>query len=222
MVESRLSLLLIALLSAAVLAQPAAAASAALQPDRLPAAASFAEATRVAAWIQATGDNASLQFMIVDKVNARLFLFDEAGTPRANTPVLLGMARGDDSPPGIGTRKLAAIKPAERITPAGRFVAQAGEDMSGRDIIWIDYGAAIAIHRASDRKPRMGVDSRVARLSSATAGEKRVSLGCVNVSTAFYDLYIQPSFGVSKGIVYILPETRSATVEFGLPPGVTG
>ena len=63
----------------------------------------------------------------------------------------------------------------------------------------------------------MGTKSRVDRLSSATPAEKRVSLGCVNVSTAFYDQYVQRTFGTSKGIVYILPETRSATVEFQIP-----
>ena len=64
--------------------------------------------------------------MIIDKVNAQLFLFDGTGGLIAATPVLLGQARGDDSPPGIGTRPLSAIKPGERITPAGRFVTGAG------------------------------------------------------------------------------------------------
>ncbi len=158
--------------------------------------------------------------MIIDKVNARLFLFDGKGGLVATTPVLLGLARGDDSPPGIGTRKLSAITPAERITPAGRFVAGAGEDTDGKDLIWIDYDAAIALHRASDRKPGMGARSRVERLASATPAEKRVSLGCVNVSTAFYDRYIQPTFGASRGIVYILPESRSATSEFNIPSAI--
>ena len=183
----------------------------------LPASPSLAEATRVAVWIRASDDNGDLQFMIIDKVNAQLFLFDGTGGLIAATPVLLGQARGDDSPPGIGTRPLSAIKPGERITPAGRFVTGAGQDANGKDLVWIDYDAAIALHRASDRKPGMGTKSRVDRLSSATPAEKRVSLGCVNVSTAFYDQYVQRTFGTSKGIVYILPETRSATVEFQIP-----
>ncbi len=191
-------------------------------PAQLLDSANFAEARRVATWISQSDDNGALQFIIIDKLNARLFLFDGSGDLRASTPVLLGLARGDDSPPGIGTRTLSAIKPAERITPAGRFVAEAGEDMGGRDLIWIDYDAAIALHRASDRKPGMGAPSRVQRLSTATMAEKRVSLGCVNVSTAFYDRYIKPTFGVSKGIVYILPESRSATVEFNLPASSAG
>jgi len=160
--------------------------------------------------------------MIIDKVNARLFLFDGKGRLDASTPVLLGLARGDVSPPGIGTRKLSAIKPAERITPAGRFVTGPGEDIDGTDLVWLDYDAAIALHRASDRKPGMASTSRVERLSSSTSAEKRVSLGCVNVSAAFYDQHIKPTFGGSKGVVYILPETRSAIIEFRMPAQSAG
>lgn len=93
--------------------------------------------------------------MIVDKVNATLVLYDPRGSVRAATPVLLGLAHGDDSPPGIGSRKLAAIAPGERITPAGRFVAETGRNLAGQDILWFDYDAAISLHRASDRKPGM-------------------------------------------------------------------
>lgn len=179
------------------------------------------EVALVAHWTRASRDNAGLQFMIVDKVNARLFLFDGSGQLIATTAVLVGAAYGDDSPPGIGSRGLSSITLPERITPAGRFVAVAGEDITGKDVIWVDYDAAIALHRASDRKPGMGSRSRVDRLSSATPAEKRVSLGCINVAAAFYDRFIRPTFGVSTGIVYILPETRSAAVEFGIPsPGV--
>ncbi|WP_207790225.1 L,D-transpeptidase [Glacieibacterium frigidum] len=176
------------------------------------------EARRVVDWVVASRDNGGNAFIVVDKANARLMLFDASGMVRATTPVLLGLARGDDSPPGIGTRKLSAIAPAERITPAGRFVLEAGKNMAGKDIVWIDYDAAVSLHRASDRKPGMGARSRVERLGSTTAAEKRVSLGCVNVATAFYDSFIQPTFGHAPGIAYILPETRSAAAEFAIPP----
>lgn len=179
--------------------------------------AEYREARRVAEWIVATNNSIDLPFLVIDKVNARLFLFDGAGILQATTSVLLGMARGDDSPPGIGSRKLSAITPAERITPAGRFVVQSGQDMDGTPILWIDYDAAVALHRASDRKPGMDSKSRTERLASATPAEKRVSLGCINVSGVFYQRFIAPTFGTSSGVAYILPETRSAAVEFGMP-----
>lgn len=182
----------------------------------------FAEARRVADWIVSSRDNGDRPFVIIDKVNARLFMFAPNGAIGATTAILVGLARGDDSPPGIGTKKLAAITPAERITPAGRFIAEPGENMQGKPIIWIDYDAAISLHRASDRKPGAGAMSREQRLSSSTAAEKRVSLGCINVSTTFYDNFVQPIFGFTKSVAYILPETRSATAEFHIPAAVPG
>ena len=176
-----------------------------------------AGAARVADWVSASHDNRDLPFMIVDKTGARLFLFDGNGSLRATTPVLLGLARGDDSPPGIGMRKLSAIRPEERITPAGRFVAEAGKNLAGQDILWIDYDAGIALHRASDRKPGATAKSRAERLSSTTPADMRVSLGCINVSTAFYDTFIRPTFSRTKGITYIMPETRSLSAEFDMP-----
>ena len=177
----------------------------------------FVEARHVAGWITGTNDNAGMAFMVIDKVNARLFLFDAAGQVRASTSVLLGRARGDDSPPGVGDLKLSAIKPGERITPAGRFVTHAGQDMDGKSVLWMDYGAAFALHRASDRKPGMSGMSRSQLLHGTIPAERRVSLGCINVSTSFYDRYIQPAFGLTDGVAYILPETRSAMVEFAMP-----
>lgn len=174
-----------------------------------------AEAVEVADWIVATADNRGLPFIIVDKANATLFLFQPGGQLHAATPVLVGSARGDDSPPGIGDRKLSEIRPSERITPAGRFVAHPGEDMTGRDILWIDYDAAVALHRAPDPKPGMSTGSRVQRLASTTTRDNRASLGCVNVTNAFYDSFIVP-FGRTTGIVYILPETRSAREQFNI------
>ena len=56
----------------------------------------------------ATGDSAQRPFAIVDKRNARVFVFDADGRLRGDAPVLLGLARGDRSVPGIGERKMAA------------------------------------------------------------------------------------------------------------------
>ena len=167
-----------------------------------------ADSRRLAEWVVASNDNQDLPFIIVDKVNAQLLLFDGRGMVRAATSVLLGRARGDDSPPGIGDRPLSRITPAERITPAGRFVASAGKNPDGQDIIWIDWGAALALHRATDVVPGLARRDRLARLASASLRDKRITYGCVNVATDFYDRYVRPAFRGTKGIVYILPETK--------------
>ena len=180
-------------------------------------AAASAETRMVADWVVRSGDNQGLSFIVVDKAKAELFLFDASGSIRAETPVLLGLARGDNSPPGIGSQKLSTMKPADRITPAGRFVAGRGLNLAGQDILWVDYDAAVSLHRATDSKPGLTAKSRMDRLSSDTTLDNRISHGCINVSVPFYDGFIRPAFAGTAGIVYILPETRSARDQFHIP-----
>lgn len=175
------------------------------------------DARRVADWVVRSGDSGDLPFAIVDKVDARIFLFNRAGALIGTEPVLLGLARGDDSPAGIGDRPLALIAPAERITPAGRFVAALGRNLAGQDILWVDYAAAISLHRATDVKPGLSANGRLARLASATTSDNRISHGCINVSTRFFEGMIRPAFAGTGGIVYVLPETRSVGAEFAIP-----
>jgi hypothetical protein len=175
-----------------------------------------ADTRRVADWVMSSGDNHGLPFMIVDKPNATTFLFTADGALLGVAPVLLGLGRGDDSPPGIGNVPLAAIPPADRITPAGRFEAAMGTNLEGQDILWIDYDAALSVHRASDPKRGLTARGRLARLASATVRDNRVSHGCVNVSAAFFEQVLRPAFAGS-GIVYILPETRPIRDVFPLP-----
>jgi len=173
-----------------------------------------AQVRAVANWAVRTGDNHTLPFVIVDKVAAHLFLFDGQGTLKAASPVLVGLARGDVSPPGVGDRKLSQIVPTDRITPAGRFVANRGVDLSGQDIVWVDYDAAVAIHRATDVTPGATARDRLARLASASPQKRRISYGCINVSDAFYDGFIRPTFSAGSAIVYILPETAPVDALF--------
>jgi hypothetical protein len=77
---------------------------------------------RMAAWVRASADNNGLPFVIVDKRDASVFVFDRQGQMIGAAPALLGLAVGDDSIPGIGEMALSAIPPKDRTTPAGRFV----------------------------------------------------------------------------------------------------
>jgi hypothetical protein len=162
-------------------------------------------------------DHGGLPFIIVDKASAKLFLFDGGERLRAVSPVLLGLARGDDSPSGIGEKSLDAIRSEERITPAGRFVAGLGHNLSGEDILWVDYGAALSLHRITDPKPGLTARGRAARLASASTLDNRISHGCINVSSAFFEQVVRPMFGGAGGIVYILPETRPVGAAFPIP-----
>lgn len=190
--------------------QPSRAASPAVSTAAGP------DVSRMTAWIRTTGNHQGLPFAIIDKKAAMLHVFDASGRLRGSSPVLLGLALGDDSVPGIGTRKMSDIRPDERTTPAGRFRSEPGRNLQGEDIVWIDYDAAVSMHRvrASNK-----ADRRLQRLATPTAADNRISYGCVNVPAAFYDARLKPVFGVQPAVVYVLPETRSVGAVFGLPDG---
>lgn len=171
-----------------------------------------ADVRELADWIAASRNNQGLPYLIVDKINAKVFLFDRGGGMKGATAALLGVGRGDDSVPGIGQRKLATITPAERTTPAGRFQASLGHDLE-QDILWIDYDSALSLHRVIVGNPR---DRRAGRLASPSVLDNRISFGCINVPAAFYDDLVVPAFTATVGIVYILPETRPLRAVFAI------
>ena len=163
------------------------------------------EVRNIADWAVASGDHEGLPFVVIDKVNARVFVFDADGHLRGSSPALVGAARGDDSVPGIGNRPIADIRPEERTTPAGRFQATMGRGPAGEDILWVDYKNAIALHRVVTH---VAAERRLQRLASPSPAERRITYGCINVPVAFYERVIQPTFADTRGIVYILPESR--------------
>jgi len=164
------------------------------------------DARQLADWVVDSGDNLNLPFVIVDKVNARVFVFDAGGRIRGAAPALLGLARGDHSVPGIGERELSAIGPADRTTPAGRFVAAIGHNARGEDVVWVDYDGAVSMHRVITSNPK---ERRLHRLATPTAKDNRISYGCINVPVVFYETVVRPAFTGTEGIVYVLPEVRS-------------
>ena len=174
--------------------------------------AASADVHLLADWVAATGDSHGLPFLIVDKANARVFVFDGRSRIRGAAAALLGLGRGDDSVAGIGQRRLATMGPDDRTTPAGRFEAALGHDLD-QDVLWVDYGAALSLHRVIVGNPR---DHRHERLASATSLDNRISYGCINVPAAFYDGIVVPAFTGTVGIVYILPETRPVSAVFGI------
>ncbi len=163
------------------------------------------EARHLADWVVDSNDNKGLPFAIVDKTHAKVFVFDASGRLQGAAPALLGLARGDDSVPGIGERKLSAIRPEEKTTPAGRFVASLGHRAGGEEILWVDYDNAISMHRVINTNLK---ERRPQRLASPTTADNRISFGCINVPIKFYEKVVSPAFTGTDGIVYVLPETR--------------
>ena len=85
-----------------------------------------------------------LPFLVLDKVKARLFAFDEGGKLIRATPVLLGTGIGDKFAPGVVEMDMFKTKPWQRITQAGRFLAERGRNLQGEQVLWVDYDSGIA------------------------------------------------------------------------------
>ncbi len=173
------------------------------------------EVKYVANWVAESHDNQRLPFVIIDKINAKVFVFDAGGHLLGVDAALLGMGRGDRYDAGASNQKISSVKPADRITPAGRFIVSLQRDNHGKEILLIDYDASIAMHPVVKGTP---AERRAERLNSATAQDNRISYGCINVPVRFYQEIVSPTFTKTNGIVYILPEASSANKMFGLSP----
>ena len=173
-----------------------------------------AATSRVIEWIAATNDNDTLPYLVIDKAAAAVLVFDAEGTLLGASPVLIGVAQGDDSSPGIGSKDLSKIGPAERTTPAGRFVARYGRAAGGETVLWVDWSTSVALHAVVTGNRR---ERRLERLLSPSPADNRITYGCINVPTDFYREKIRPLFRRSGGVVYILPDTKPLETVF---PGV--
>jgi hypothetical protein len=184
-------------------ADPAARTS---TTQTLPEVVPTEAATRLMTWIEASDDNGDLPYMVIDKQSAALFLFDADGKLIGQTPVLIGVAPGDESSPGIGSKSLANIGTAERTTPAGRFIAKFGRAAGRQQVLWVDYSTSVALHVivTSNRRER-----RLERLLSPATDDNRITFGCINVRATLYNKQLRPLFRQNGGVVYILPETKS-------------
>ena len=166
---------------------------------------------RVAAMVRhvvATNDAQGGDFLVIDKRDAELYVFASDGSPRGRTPVLLGSARGDYTVPGIGERPIAQVLPHERTTPAGRFLGELGRNARNEDVVWVDYDAAVSIHRVLTTNPK---ERRMERLLSPTPDDNRISYGCINVLPDFFEQHIRPEFVGGRAAIYILPDETSAS-----------
>lgn len=191
---------------------PATAAPPVLQRADFQQESASADVRQLADWVLTSGDQQQMPFLIIDKKAAKVFVFAADGQLRGATAVLLGLSPGDDSAPGIGNQALASIRPEQRVTPAGRFVAALGRNLHGTEILWLDYADALSLHAVITSNPR---ERRAQRLSSPTPLDNRISYGCINVPALFYQQVISPTFKKTSGVVYVLPETRSAQQQFG-------
>ena len=157
--------------------------------------------------VLAANDNRGLPFAIVDKREARIYVFHASGRLIGASAVLLGAALGDRVVSDAQLRIPGRPTFDERTTPAGRFASEPGRNDKGEAIVWVDYEASLAIHRL--RAAPVG-ERRAERLASPARDDKRISLGCIVVPVEFYESVVAASLGRGRGVVYVLPESRPA------------
>src|SRR4029078_12773373 len=114
--------------------------------------------------------------------------------------------RAQHRPRGRRKKPIEQVLPEERTTPAGRFVGEPGINARHEDVVWVDYDAAVSIHRVvtSNAKER-----RLERLRSPSPDDNRISYGCINVWPEFYETYIRPAYVTQRPPIYMLPDTHS-------------
>jgi hypothetical protein len=175
-----------------------------------------AEVRSVLKWVMTSRDHRGAPFLMVDKPSAQAFVFNGEGQLLAVAPVLMGAAKGDQMlVPNAAP--MSAIPPSKRITPAGRWWARLAPDATGKEVLVIDHEAALSLHPIVKGQP---YEQRAHRISTATPDDNRISFGCINAPVAFFSGVVANLFAGKMGVVYILPETRSAAQQFGFQPEV--
>ena len=81
-----------------------------------------------------------------------------------------------------------------------------GRNARNEDVVWVDYDAAVSMHRVITTNPH---ERRLERLSSPTPDDNRISYGCINVWPQFYEAYVRPAYQGQRPPVYILPEVEA-------------
>ena len=164
------------------------------------------DARHMADWVVSRHDNGRMSFVVLDKRDARLYVFKPNGELVGDTPVLLGSAHGDDTYPGIGDVPINQVKPYQRTTAAGRFVTRPGLDADHTAVVWLDYDAALAMHRVINK---VKAEHRLQHLADPNPKARRISWGCINIPIPFFDAYISPVFGKHPGVTYVIPERKT-------------
>lgn len=155
--------------------------------------------TAVVQNIVSQNDNQGKQFIVADKQAGTLTLYTPQGQEITSTPALFGKAVGDSTK-------------TNNATPSGRFDLTF---VDGKNVDGKGYGSSaqalsvngrlqennagnVAIHRV------LPIENRQAKLDSATATDNRISHGCINVPSSFYDIHLDRQ---QDTVVYVIPET---------------
>jgi hypothetical protein len=141
----------------------------------------------------ASTDN--LPFMIVDKVNARVFLFDGQGRIKHNVRVAQACRRRRSD----ARHRAAPVVNRPEGEPRGRFVPSLDHRHPAKEIR-VDYDTALSHHAVVKGTARNAAQSWLAASASARK-PNTISYGCINVPVPFCRHLV--SLQSANGIVYI-------------------
>ena len=82
----------------------------------------------------------------------------------------------------------------------------------GEDVVWVDYDAAVSMHRVLTNNPK---EQRARRLETPTPDDNRVSYGCINVPKVFFEDVVSATVRGRNSVVYVLPESKPLRSVFG-------
>jgi hypothetical protein len=179
--------------------------------DQLPPGQEVSDTViELAGWVIAANDNHGYPFAVIDKAAAQVLVFGGDGRLRGAAPGLFGSAIGDHAAPGIAGLALREIPGRDRTTPAGRFVGGYGPSIDAGRVLWVDYDSAVSLHPTASGTP---AERRAERLASTSPDDNRVTHGCINVSSDFYEQVVRSTFE-KGGVFYILPDKDSIAETF--------
>lgn len=171
--------------------------------------------TEMAATAQISGKG----FIIADKPNGMIHVFDKDGNVIAQDTALYGRDVGDV----LGS--VSSLEGGKKVTPAGKYALEAVKLRDGGtyaggytlDLVGTNDGTgSIAIHAAYLGNVN---EKRLERLASPDVKDNRVSYGCINTShKTFLDKIIPNINKLDGGMVFVLPDSPET---FSMPAAPT-
>lgn len=151
-------------------------------------------------------------FIVAHKAGGALYAFDAKGKLIGKAPALYAKGMGDVVSAESAAKSADEMTDADKITPAGAFAGTKIEsDSYGSAIQFVEQEkAVIAIHRVYLGNPK---ENRQGRLDSATPADNRVSYGCINVPSQFFDGVLAPNFTGDSRVI-VMPENDNVAQFF--------
>lgn len=142
-------------------------------------------------------------FIIADKPNGMIHVFNADGSVLAQDAALYGKQAGDK------------LDGKSKITPAGGYVLKprADAEYAGGMVLAMpettDATGYIAVHAAYLGDPK---ENRTGRLNSASADDNKISYGCINTAHDTFLKKILPNIEeFNGGMIFILPDAQEMT-----------